>query len=69
MIQYTGKFCIIMLLTLPLYLLVCRPRRREAKRKWAMALFTLWNLELLQAAVWEWRFISGLCGVSCDIIQ
>ena len=51
MIQYTGKFCIIMLLALPLYLLIRRPWRREAKREWAMALFALWNLGLLVLAL------------------
>lgn len=51
MIRYIGKFSIIILGILPLYLLIRRPWRRKGGREWALGGFVLYTAALLVLAL------------------
>ena len=51
MINYIGKFSIIILLALPPYLLLRRPWERKQIREWALGAFLLFTLGLLALAL------------------
>lgn len=51
MVHYIVKFCLIILIILPLYLLLRKPWKRNAARELALAFFVLFTLGLLTLAL------------------